>query len=130
MLANDAGKRDRREIGFPTRQLEKGGDSHMRPLLRPSHIAMAAQYEDWFLLAFFGAIAELARRKVQDGKNSTQTAEGHSRVKSIPRKSPATFFFVWVAGDERTRIAILLNSALSHLESVPEPKWPTLRRGS
>ena len=68
MLAKDVGKRDRREIGFPTLQLEKGGVSHMRPLLRPSYFAMAAQQGDCFTLTFFGPVAELARSKVQDAK--------------------------------------------------------------
>src|SRR5215470_13923361 len=92
MLAKDAGKRDRREIGFPTLQLEKGSVSHMHPLLRPPYsyyvphtLRWPRGYGDCISLTFLGPVAELTRSKVQDGKNSTQTAEGYTTVKSTPR---------------------------------------------
>ena len=66
MLAKDAGKRDRWEIGFPTLQLEKEVSLTRVPYL--PHTMHGRVGTEIFSLTFFGPVAELARTKCRTAK--------------------------------------------------------------
>src|SRR5215472_5305950 len=89
MLAKDAGKRDAWEMDSRHCSLKRRCLSHASLTPHTIHGRMCTEI---FSPAFFGPVAELARSKVQDGKNNTQTADGLHYSEIDPSKIVCNFF--------------------------------------